>query len=231
MTTLRKTLTLSAFALTFATASVAAAQTCPPGSWFCADAQIQGSATVTVGGGTLQPLPPPTPVAPPPVVIQQAPPVAPPPVYVPPVVQQPPPAAPPVVIYQPAPVYRPVAYQPYAPVYNARPALPYRQSEWGINLRLDAAAFGGARNGGGMGGLGAGLRFKPMPWLGVEGGVDFAFGRDYNGFQRNETAFSVAGLIFVNPQSRTQIYFLGGLGWSLANVSNDYFDASWSDKK
>ncbi|CAN5449216.1 hypothetical protein BH09MYX1_BH09MYX1_10940 [soil metagenome] len=227
MTTLRKTLSVSAFALTLATASVASAQTCPPGSWFCADAQIQGSATVTVGGGgALQPLPPP--VVAPPVVIQQAPPV----VYAPPVAVAPPP--PPVVIYQPAPqqtiyVPRPVGY---VPTYR-RQALPYRLSEWGINLRLDAAAFGGARNGGGMGGLGAALRYKPLPWLGVEGGVDFIFGRDYNGLARNETAFSVAGLIFVNPQSRAQFYFLGGVGWSLANVSNDYYDSSsnWSDKK
>lgn len=225
MTTFRKTLSVSAFALTFATASVAAAQTCPPGSWFCADAQVQGSATVTVGGGgALQPLPPP--VAPPPVIIQQAPP----PVMAPPPVVAPPP--PPVVIYQPSPP--PTYYVPrpyYTAVYSRPQALPYRQSEWGINLRLDAAAFGGARNGGGMGGLGAGLRYKPLPWLGVEGGVDFVFGRDYNGLARNETAFSVAGLIFVNPQSRAQFYLLGGMGWSLANVSNDYWDASWSDKK
>jgi hypothetical protein len=140
MTTFRKTLSVSAFALTLATASVASAQTCPPGSWFCADAQIQGSATVTVGGGgALQPLPPPVTVAPP-VVIQQAPPV----VYAPPIAVAPPP--PPVVIYQPAPpptmyVPRPVSY---LPTYQ-RQALPYRKSEWGINLRLDAADFGGAR--------------------------------------------------------------------------------------
>jgi hypothetical protein len=229
MTTFRKTLSLSAFALTFATASVAAAQTCPPGSWFCADAQIQGSATVTVGGGTLQPLPPPVTVAPPPVVVQQAPPVVAPP---PPVVTVTTPPPPPVVVYQPSPP--PAYYVPrpvYLPTYQ-RQSLPYRQSEWGINLRLDAAAFGGARNGGGgMGGLGAGLRYKPLPWLGVEGGVDFVFGRDYNGFARNETAFSVAGLVFVNPQSRAQFYLLGGMGWSLANVSNDYWDSSWSDKR
>lgn len=232
MTTLRKILPLSsAFALTLAVAStyssVAAAQTCPPGSWFCADAQIQGSATVTVGGGgALQPLPPPVPVAPPPVVIQQAPPV----VAPPPVINTAPPP-PPVVIYQPSPP--PTYYVPrpvYVPTYQ-RQALPYRKSEWGINLRLDAAAFGGARNGGGMGGLGAGLRYKPLPWLGVEGGVDFVFGRDYNGFARNETAFSLAGLVFVNPGSRAQFYLLGGMGWSLANVTNDYWDSSWTDKR
>jgi hypothetical protein len=207
-------LTVSAFALTLGASSVAAAQTCPPGSWFCADAQVQGSATVNVGGGGLQPLPPPV-AGPPPVVVVQpgAPPPAPAPLPPPVVVYQP--APPPVVVVQPRPAE-------YTPVYARRYAMPYAQHEWGFNLRLDMAAMGGSRNGGGgMGGLGAGLRYKLSPYFGVEGGADFVFGKDYNGNNRNETAFTVDGLLFLNPKSRTQVYLLGGLGWSVAHVSDD----------
>ncbi len=203
-------LSFGAFALVTGASSVAAAQTpnCPPGSWFCADAQIQGGASVTVGvGGQLQPLPPPQqPATPPPVVVQQT------------------PVQPPVVVYQPAPppviVYRP--QQPDYRTYYVRRPLPYAQREWGLNLRLDAAIFGGANGSdAGMGGFGAGLRFKPTPYFGVEGGVDFALGRDYNDYARTETAFTLAGLLFLNPRDRAQIYLLGGFGWSVANVTND----------
>ena len=207
-------LTVSAFALTLGVSSLAAAQTCPPGSWFCADAQVQGSATVNVGGG-LQPLPPP--VAGPPVIVVQ--PGAPPPYG------GPPPLPPPVVIYQPAPPPV-VMVQPrpaeYRPVYVRRYSMPYAQHEWGLNLRLDMAALSSGRNGGGgMGGIGAGLRYKVSPYFGVEGGADFVFGTDYSGYSRNETAFTVNGLLFLNPKSRTQVYLLGGLGWSVAHVSLD----------
>lgn len=209
-------LTVSAFALTLGASSVAAAQTCPPGSWFCADAQVQGSATVNVGGGGLQPLPPPV-TGPPPVVVVQ--PGAP-----PPIVTGPAPLPPPVVVYQPAPPPV-VVVQPrpaeYRPVYVRRYTLPYAQHEWGFNLRLDAAALNSRYGGGGMGGLGAGLRYKPSPYFGVEGGADFVFGKDYNGNARNETAFTVNGLLFLNPKSKTQVYLLGGLGWSVAHVSQD----------
>lgn len=205
-------LSFGAFALVTGVSSVAAAQqnpNCPPGSWFCADAQIQGGASVTVGvGGSLQPLPPPQapapPVAPPPVVVQQT------PVQPPVVVYQP--APPPVIIYrQPQPDYR---------TYYVRRPMPYAQHEWGLNLRLDAAIIGGGvRDSAGMGGLGAGLRFKPSPYFGIEAGADFAFGRDYNDNDRNETAFTLTGLLFLNPRDHAQVYLLAGFGWSVANVT------------
>lgn len=220
-------LTVSAFALTLGASSVAAAQTCPPGSWFCADAQVQGSATVNVGGGGLQPLPPPV-AGPPPVVVVQP--------GAPPLVPGPAPLPPPVVVYQPAPppvvMVQPRAAE-YRPVYVRRYSLPYAQHEWGLNLRLDAAAMGSSSryNGGGMGGLGAGLRYKLSPYFGVEGGADFIFGQDYNGNSRNETAFTANGLLFLNPRSRAQVYLLGGIGWSVAHVSQDslYTNSTFDD--
>ncbi len=210
----------TAFALVMGVSAVAAAQvqpTCPPGSWFCADAQVPGvgGAQITVGGGgqtQLQPLPAPQQQVPPPVIVQQAP-------------QQPP-----VVVYQPAPppvvILRQPPMQPdYRTYYVRRPMMLPRQ-EWGLNLRVEGAVIGGGYNGNaGLGGFGAGLRYKPSPWFGVEAGVDFGIGRDYNDYARNETAFTLSALLFLNPRSRAQVYLLGGFGWSIANVTNDNYNS------
>jgi hypothetical protein len=213
---------ITAFSLVMAVSAVAAAQqapNCPPGSWFCADAQVPGlgSAQIQVGGGAptqLQQLPPPgqIQVQPPPVVVQ-------PPINTP--------VQPPVVVYQPAPppvvIVRPMMPPPpdYRTYYVRRQVV-LPQHEWGLNLHLEGAFIGGGYTGGaGLGGFGAGLRYKPVPWFGVEAGADFAIGRDYNDYARNETAFTLSGLLFLNPRSRAQVYILGGFGWSIANVTND----------
>lgn len=75
-----------------------------------------------------------------------------------------------------------------------------------------------------MGGIGFGLRYKPIPAFGIETDSDFEGGRDYNGFRRNETAFTINGLVFLNPKSRTQVYLLAGFGWSGAIAVDDQFD-------
>lgn len=209
-------LSLSAFALVALGAGAASAQQqpgCPPGSWFCADTQAQPAAPAgqPVAPQALQPLPqqqPVGPTQPPTVVYQNA-----------------PPAAPPVVVYQPAPPPVVVVRQPEYRGYYYRPykaGPPYRQTEWGLNLRFDGAVFGAGKSGdSGMGGVGAGLRYKLAPYFGIEGGVDWVIGRDYNSFRRAETGFSLTGLLFVNPQSRAQLYFLGGLNYSIARVTDD----------
>jgi hypothetical protein len=212
-------LTVSAFALVALGASAASAQQpqpgCPPGSWFCADTQVQPAAPAgqPVAPQTLQPLPQQQPV---PVAPQQPPTV---------VYQNAPPTAPPVVVYQPAPPPVVVVRQPEYRGYYYRPVQagpPYRQSEWGLNLRFDGAVFGANKNGdGGMGGVGAGLRYKMSPYFGLEGGVDWIVGRDYNSMRRAETAFSLTGMLFVNPRSRAQVYFLGGINYSIARVTDD----------
>jgi hypothetical protein len=73
-----------------------------------------------------------------------------------------------------------------------------------------------------MGGLGFGLRYKPIPAFGLEGDVDFWGGHDYQGYQRTESEFSLNALVFVNPKSKVQLYFLAGLGWSSASVTEPY---------
>src|SRR5262249_12538458 len=143
---------------------------CPPGSWFCADAQQppaaapgqpvpgQPGTAPPAPGGTqpLQPLPngahPQQ--APPPVVYQPAPP-------------------PPVVVYQPPPpvmVVRPEA----PPPYYYEPKAPRFRRQWGLNLHLEGAMIGKGRNSDtSMGGLGFGLRYRMMPQFAVEADLDF----------------------------------------------------------
>jgi hypothetical protein len=182
---------------------------CPPGSWFCADTQEKPAAPAgqpvqpapADKAQPLQPLPPDQPAKQPPVRYAPAP-------------------QPPVVIYQPPPpVIIREAPQPY--YYTPREA-PLRRREWGLNLHLEGAMLGSKSNhDSGMGGAGFGLRYKPSPYFGLEADVDFVGGRDYNGFRRGETAFTINGLIFVNPRSKTQVYFLAGFGWAGASVSDD----------
>jgi hypothetical protein len=69
--------------------------------------------------------------------------------------------------------------------------------------------------------VGLGLRFRPIPAFAVEADLDFAGGRDYNGFRRKETALGFNGLVFLNPRSKTQVYLLGGFGWSDASAVDD----------
>ena len=59
-----------------------------------------------------------------------------------------------------------------------------------------------------------------MRSFGIEADLDVAGGdHDYQGNRRNETAFMVNGLLFLNPRSRAQIYLLAGFGWSGAHVT------------
>lgn len=220
----------TALVLVLAVPATAAAQSapagsstssCPPGSWFCAEAPQQQA---TPAGQPLAPLPDadePPPPPPPPPSLRPPPPRARP---RPPGPPGPPPPPPPVVVYQPpapAEMWRPEMPPPYeyAPT-RPGPISPAR--EWGLNLRIEGAMIGrGTAGDAGMGGAGAGLRYKPTRSFGFEADFDFLGGTDYQGDHRNETAFSLNGLVFLNPRSRAQIYLLAGFGWSAASVQTD----------
>jgi hypothetical protein len=196
---------------------------CPPGSWFCADTQQQTAApagqpvVLQALPGTEAPPPPPPPIPgrPHTTYIYGGSMAPPPPV----VVYQPPP---PVVVYQSGPRY---VQAPPPPVYYYRPrARPQPRSEWGLNLHVEGAALGHsdtATHDSGMGGVGFGLRYKPVPHFGLEADLDFMGGRDYNGFQRDETAATLNAMVFLNPKSRAQVYLLAGFGYAGAHVVND----------
>jgi hypothetical protein len=187
---------------------------CPPGSWFCAQDSSEQPAPA---GKPLQPLPAdssddgapaPTPVPPKP------------PKYDPGTGD-----APPVVVYQPPPPVVIVQHGDEAPAETPPPP-PRRvmlRPQWGINLHLEGATIGhgSGSNDASMGGGGLGLRLRPTPYFGIETDLDFVGGTDYQGDRRNETAFTVNGLFFLNPRSRAQIYLLAGFGVSGAHVTND----------
>jgi hypothetical protein len=215
----------SAVVLVLAMPAVAAAQSapaapssCPPGSWFCQpapDAQPLPAGKPVQG---LQPLPDPEDDSAPAPRPRQ-----------PSVTYEP--APPPVVVYQPpAPVMieRPEGPPPYE--YAPPPRKPISPAkEWGLNLHLEGAAIGsGAKQNASMGGLGAGLRYKPMRYVGLETDLDFIGGHGYSGDQRNETALTFNALVFANPKDRAQVYFLAGFGWDWAHSTNDPTDASQS---
>lgn len=168
---------------------------CEPGSWFCGEAEAQG------GSKDLQPLPPETKAA-----------------ETKPVDKTPPP----VVVYQPPPPTVVVQPRDAPPAYYYVPRKAPPKKEWGLNLHLGGAMMGKGRDdNAGMAMAGLGLRFRPIPQAAIEGNLDFAGGRDYNGYRRGETAFTLNGLIFLNPKNKTQVYLLGGFGWSAARATDD----------
>lgn len=206
-------LSMSAFVLAFAVPGVAAAQqsapsSCPPGSWFCAEPPQQQPQPAGKAVQRLQPLAEEDEGAPPPVTYQPAPQTTP----------------PPVVVYQPPPptvIVRPETPPPYEYASPHREPIS-RAREWGLNLRLEGAMIGrGPHGDASMGGVGAGLRYKPTRTFGIEADLDFVGGRDYHGDSRTETGLTLNALVFLNPKSRAQLYLLGGFGWSRARVRGD----------
>jgi opacity protein-like surface antigen len=200
-------LVLVAGAAAFGAEGVASAQTanpnCPPGSWFCADTQAQPAAPAGQPVQPLQPLPAPGAQPTPPPGVQYQPP-------------------PPVVVYQPPPplIYAPPTERPPPYLYTPRDSYSMQRNEWGVNAHLQGALLGGARDGG-MGVFGFGVRYKPTPQFAIEPDLDFAGGRDFNGFQRSETAFALNALFFMNPRSHAPVYMLAGLGYSAAHATDD----------
>jgi len=94
--------------------------------------------------------------------------------------------------------------------------------EWGFNLHLEAALMGNKSeraDNAQMGGLGFAFRFRPMPVLAFEAGVDLLTGTDFQGYSRSEAALLLNTLVFFNPHDVVQLYGLGGLGFSGATVT------------
>lgn len=238
---MRRCLTPVVFAAAMSMSLPALAQNCPPGAWFCEQAEVQ-----------TPPAPPAAPASrraqPPPQDIQDdeeedAAPVAPP--------QRPSRGAPPVVVYQPAPSAPPstrviIIAPGYGGGYYAPPPPPPRPvrmappppapappppkwhgkpTRWGLNLRVEGMTFGHndrAAKDSGMGGLGISLRYRPIPHFAFDVGGDFIGGTDFNGFRRTETPLTLSGMIFLNPRSPVQVYLLGGMNISHAEVTSDF---------
>jgi hypothetical protein len=95
--------------------------------------------------------------------------------------------------------------------------------EWGLNLHANLGLMGGDDRkspNADMNGIGAALRFRPIPHIAIEGSVELLWGTDYNGFQRFEDALLVNGLFFANPRSAIQVYGLAGFGFGAAYLDS-----------
>jgi hypothetical protein len=111
-------------------------------------------------------------------------------------------------------------------VERVRPAVPRKRRrfrEWGLNMHatLGLMADDQAASGAGMNGLGAALRFRPIPHIAIEGALELVWGTDYNGYDRFEDAMLFSGLFFLNPRSAVQIYGLAGFGLGAAYIDSD----------
>lgn len=200
------------FALPFALVALApatslAADDCPDG-WFCEDNGPRSAPTAPPPGARPGPGPaersrPPQPALPP---SSYAPPSYPPPGYDPDLNLE----------------YQPQLHLEVPPNPPPRPRRrgPYR--EWGFNLHLEAALMGNGPNrasNSGMAGLGFAFRYRPLPPLAFEAGVDLLTGTDYNGYSRSEAGLLLNTLVFFNPHDVVQIYGLGGINFSGATVT------------
>jgi hypothetical protein len=239
---------VAAGALSFSLPALAdeARKNCPPGAWFCAEADVSVNPQLpqVAPQQPAQPVQPVQPapvrprVAPPPAEVldePEAPPAAPP-------VRRPRPAQPPIVVYQQVPsapppqviivtpgtygygygrYARPAPPPPPAP-RMARPVAKWHP-EFGLNLRVEGAPLGRSPQGfnAGLGGIGASLRYRPVPAFAFDIGADVLMGTDYNGFNRTEIPVSLSGMLFLNPRSRVQVYLTAGGHVSRAQVRSD----------
>jgi hypothetical protein len=104
---------------------------------------------------------------------------------------------------------------------------------WGFDAHVFGAFLGkrkGVSSNTGMGGVGAGLRYRLMPEFAIEGDLELAFGTDYNGYDRQEGVLLGHVIGFFNPHSPIRAYVLGGFGLSSAHVRNSSTNSSvlWS---
>lgn len=179
--------------------SLAAGEDCPDG-WFCEDNARPEPQPTRPEGSPIQPGP-------------VGPPSGPGPAYAPP--SYPPPAG--------APDYgdeRIILDAPDNPPARRRHRRHYR--EWGFNLHLEAALLGNKSERASdtsMAGVGFAFRYRPLPPLALEAGVDLLTGTDYQGYSRNEAALLLNALVFFNPHDVFQVYALAGLGVSGATVT------------
>src|SRR6185295_9087720 len=100
-------------------------------------------------------------------------------------------------------------------------------------LRVEGMTFGhnnAAAKDSGMGGIGASLRYRPIPHFAFDLGIDLLGGTDFNGFQRTETPLTLSGMIFLNPRSPVQLYLLGGMNFSQAKVKSDFASPLLAEK-
>lgn len=193
----------SALCLTVTTTAFAqdSEEDCPPGGWFCDDEAVdEAEADEETEVVDERPAAP--------TVIE--------------VPEGADPNSPPVVVYYPRDKPPPIIVDRRGKSKSkSKPPKPKRKkTEWGFNVRLQGALLGDGdeADDAGMYGLGFSLRYRPIPHFALDLGADFLAGVDYNGFDRQESALSLSGIVYFNPKSKFQVYTIGGFGFSRADV-------------
>jgi opacity protein-like surface antigen len=170
---------------------------CPPGSWFCEDEGSPAASGEEGEGDDADASAEPAP-------------------------EKGPKQAPPIVVYQPTGQAPDKVIVVEAP--PPKPAKKRWRREWGFNLHLETALMRDdeARHpDAGMGGIGFGFRYRPIPHFAFEAGLDFLGGIDYVGNEREERALLLNAIVFLNPRSKVQVYTIGGIGFSEAQVQRE----------
>ena len=224
---MNRTVTNSVLALAMVVPLTASAGDCPPGAWFCEDAQVAPPPEAPQAPAVPPPVAPPAP-QPRPELIPARPRVAP---------QLPPPGhgQPPMVVYS-APYGPPaqvvvVSGAAVAPRYYPPPAPPppaVWARKWGLNMRVEGAMLGDEHKQGGsegMGGFGLSLRYRPVPHFAFDLGMDIIGGRDFANRTRTEVPISLSGMVYFNPRSHVQLYMLGGVHASQADLETNQYAA------
>jgi hypothetical protein len=96
-----------------------------------------------------------------------------------------------------------------------------RHRKIGLNLRAGGVLLpreNDNSNDIGMGALGMGLRFRPVPGFALELSGDFVGGTDTNGYDRQEIPIAATMMIYVNPKSLAQFYLMAGAHYAFARV-------------
>ncbi|HYP75435.1 MAG TPA: outer membrane beta-barrel protein [Polyangiaceae bacterium] len=132
------------------------------------------------------------------------------------------PAVPPAAFYPPATPPGPEARVQQADPEKEPPRKRQhrRFREWGFNLHFEGALVADQpRADSGTGGLGFGFRYRALPALAFEVGLDFLRGPEHRGYWRSEAALLLNTLVFFNPRDVVQLYALGGLGFSRTGLT------------
>ena len=92
--------------------------------------------------------------------------------------------------------------------------------EWGVNLHLEGGLLADQpQRDDALGGLGVGFRYRVLPPLAFEAGVDLLRGPEHQGYYRSEVALLLNALVFFNPRDVVQVYGLAGMGLSRTNLN------------
>lgn len=121
------------------------------------------------------------------------------------------------------PGYGPVGYPPAYVLVPVQPPPPpakkkkpkHRFHEWGFNLHVDGALLGNQpEHDRAMGGLGLGFRYRAIPSLAFNLGIEVMRGAEYNQHFHREAALLFDTQWFFNPRDVVQFYGLVGMGFS-----------------